>query len=189
MFRRVVALGTAALLAACSVGPNYEAPKIAAPDAWKEDASAAALWPSADWWQGFESAELDRLITNAIANNHDLAAAVNRVAESEAQAKIAGAPLYPSLAAGAGVTHAQQPGNLRNSNLSFGSSSRGPQTTYSASLTAAYEVDLWGKNQSAAEAAATRVRSSQFDQETVAITLMSGLAPPYFHVLSLRDRV
>lgn len=188
MFRRVAAIAATALLTACSVGPDYQPPKIATPESWKEDASAAAAWPSADWWQGFGSSELDQLITSATTDNHDLAAAVNRVLESEAQAKIAGAPLYPSLDAGGGVSRSQS-ANLRPSNNGFGNSSTNPQTLYNASLNAAYEIDLWGKNRSAADAAATRVRSSQFDQQTVAITLMSDVATTYFQVLSLRDRV
>ncbi len=188
MFRRVAAIAATALLTACSVGPDYQAPKIATPESWKEDASAATAWPSADWWQGFGSGELDQLITSATADNHDLAAAVNRVLESEAQAKIAGAPLYPSLDAAGGVSRSQS-ANLRPSNNGFGNSSNNPQTLYNASLNAAYEIDLWGKNRSAADAAATRVRSSQFDQQTVAITLMSDVATTYFQVLSLRDRV
>ena len=188
MIRRVATLAAIALLTACSVGPDYESPKTSSPDAWKEDPSAAAAWPSADWWNGFGSHELDKLVTTAIADNHDLAAAINRVVESEAQAKIAGAPLYPSLDAAGGVTRSQQ-ANLRNSNNGISSFSNSPQTLYSTSLSAAYEIDLWGKNRSASDAAITRVHSSQFDQETVAITLMSDVATTYFQILSLRDRV
>ena len=192
MIRRVAVVASIAMLTACSVGPDYQAPKTSSPEAWAEDPSAAAAWPSADWWNAFGSHELDQLVTTAIADNHDLAAAVNRVVESEAQAKIAGAPLYPSLDAAGGVTRSQQ-ANLRSSSSGFGNGSGNvsnrPQTLYNASLSAAYEIDLWGKNRSASDAATTRVRSSQFDQETVEITLMSDVATTYFQILSLRDRV
>ena len=156
MYRRAAAAMLLAFLSACSLGPDYEAPKVSSPASWQEGVDGANVWPSADWWQGFASTELDGLVTNAVSGNHDLAAAVARVVESEAQAKIAGAALYPTLDAGAGVSRSQS-SNLRTS--SFGSQSSGTQTTYNASLSASYEVDLWGKNRTASDAALVRVRS------------------------------
>ena len=189
MFRRAAVATALGLLAACSLVPGYESPDTGAPAAWQESGQGAGVWPDAAWWKGFGSPELDGLIADAAAGNLDLAAAVSRVLESEAQAKIAGAPQYPSLDAGAGVSRSKQP-NLGGS--TFGGSTfggRGAQTFYNASLSAAYEVDLWEKNRAAADAAVQRVRSSQFDQETVAITLDSNVATTYFQILSLRDRV
>lgn len=185
--RRLVSIAVAAvLLAACSVGPEYQAPKIASPAAWRESEAGAGAWPSTSWWQDFKSDELDGLMTDAAAGNHDLGAAVARVLEAEANAKIAGAPLYPTLDAGGGVTRSRQASLNQNA---FGSQSTGARTAYNASLNASYEVDLWGKNRAASDAATTRVRSSQFDQQTVAITLTSDVATTYFQILSLRDRV
>jgi NodT family efflux transporter outer membrane factor (OMF) lipoprotein len=184
VLRRAAVVTVLGLLAACSLVPGYESPETGVPAAWQESGKGAGVWPDADWWKGFGSPELDGLIVAAAAGNLDLAAAVSRVLESEAQAKIAGAPLYPSLGAGAGVSRSEQP-NIRG--LTFGG--QGAQTLYNASLSAAYEVDLWEKNRAAADAAVQRVRSSQFDQQTVAITLDSNVATTYFQILSLRDRV
>src|ERR1700733_10442410 len=104
-----------ALLAACSVGPTYHRPEIAPPSQWHETAgggASAALWPAADWWHGFGSPKLDELIAEAERNNDDLAGAIARVQEADAQARIAGAALLPSLDLGATATRerAQAPG-------------------------------------------------------------------------------
>src|ERR1700748_3818213 len=101
LFGLSLAGSATALLIGCSVGPAYKRPDIAAPAQWHETAAsggvAEAVWPAADWGHGFGSAELDELIPEAQRNNDDLAAAVARVQEADAQARIAGAALLPSL--------------------------------------------------------------------------------------------
>ena len=96
-----------ALLTGCSVGPAYHRPDIAQPSQWHETAgggASATLWPAADWWHGFGSPKLDELIAEAERNNDDLAGAIARVQEADAQARIAGAALLPSLDLGATAT-------------------------------------------------------------------------------------
>src|ERR1700761_8618252 len=97
------------LLAACSVGTPYRKPEIPAPQAWDAtartgDAAPGAdqsAWPSTDWWHRFGSAQLDDLIDQARRANDDLAAAMARVQEADAQLRIAGAPLLPTVDLGA----------------------------------------------------------------------------------------
>src|ERR1700675_178438 len=99
--------GICAWFTGCSVGPTYKRPDIPLPAQWHESASAAAgggsasVWPAAEWWHGFGSAKLDELIAEAQHNNDDLAGAIARVQEADAQARIAGAALLPSLDLGA----------------------------------------------------------------------------------------
>src|SRR5450631_2724401 len=102
-----------AWLFACSVGPAYKRPDVAPPAEWRESAGNAgangneappSVCPAADWWHGFGSAQLDELIAEAERNNDDLAGAIARVQEADAQARIAGAPLLPSLDFGATAT-------------------------------------------------------------------------------------
>ena len=56
--------------------------------------SEAAL-PPLEWWQGFRSPELTDLMEQALAANFDIAAAVARIVQADAQARIAGAALLP----------------------------------------------------------------------------------------------
>jgi multidrug efflux system outer membrane protein len=180
--RGLVALICAAL-AACSVGPAYERPAIAPPAAWKEtptEQPAAAIWPDAEWWHGFGSTRLDELIAQAQSSNDDLAGAIARVQEADAQVRIAGAPLFPSLDFGADATRerAQVTGE-------------GPRVynIFNPQLTASYELDFWGKNRALKSAARAAAVASRYDQQTVALTVVSSVATTYFQTLELRDRI
>jgi len=96
-----------AALSACSVGPAYKKPDVPPPTAWHEapaPAADAAVWPQSDWWHGFGSPQLDELIGAAQTGNDDLAGAIARVQEADAQVRIAGAPLFPSIDGGADAT-------------------------------------------------------------------------------------
>ena len=86
-----------AALAGCQLGPEHERPQMAVPLAWNMAAPGAeGAWPSLDWWKGFGSPQLNLLIEEALASNTDLAAAA-RIHQADAQARIAGAALLPSV--------------------------------------------------------------------------------------------
>jgi outer membrane protein, multidrug efflux system len=171
-----------AALAACSVGPAYKRPDIPVPAQWHDRAAGddASVWPTAYWWRGFGSAKLDELISEAERSNDDLAAAIARVQEADAQARIAGAPLLPSLDLGADATRERAP-----------VSGEGVHTynVFSPELTASYELDFWGKNRAARASARAAAVASRFDQQTVALTVVSSVATTYFQALELRDRI
>jgi outer membrane protein, multidrug efflux system len=177
------------VLSGCSVGPAYKRPEIPPPPQWHETAGAgdaaspasvASVWPAADWWHGFGSARLDELIAEAERSNDDLAGAIARVEEADAQARIAGAALLPSLDLGATATRerAQVTG-------------LGPRVfnDFNPELSASYELDFWGKNRALRNAARAAAAASRYDQQTVALTVVSSVATTYFQALELRDRI
>jgi len=169
-------------LTACSVGPAYKRPDIPLPTAWSEAPrdDGAGIWPSSDWWRGFGSEKLNELIAEAQRSNDDLAVAIARIQEADAQARIAGAALLPSLDLNADATRqrAQVAGV-------------GPATfnSFSPALSASYELDFWGKNRALKESARAAAIASRFDKETVALTVISSVATTYFQTLQFRDRL
>jgi NodT family efflux transporter outer membrane factor (OMF) lipoprotein len=176
-----------AVLTGCSVGPAYKRPDIALPEQWHESAGAAAtgtgaasVWPDTDWWRGFGSAKLGELIAEAERNNDDLAGAIARVQEADAQARIAGAALLPSLDLGA--TAARERAQVTG---------LGPRVfnVFNPELSASYELDFWGKNRALRDAARAAAMASRYDQQTVALTVISSVATTYFQALELRDRI
>jgi NodT family efflux transporter outer membrane factor (OMF) lipoprotein len=182
---RALALGglICTAVAACSVGPTYHRPDIAAPTHWREGpeaAAAASPWPEAGWWHGFGSSQLDELIAEAEHNNDDLAGAIARVREADAQVRIAGAPLFPTLDLGADATRERTavPGS-------------GPRLTniFNPQFTASYELDFWGKNRALRNAARATALASRFDQQTVALTVVRSVAGTYFQALEFLDRI
>ncbi|HXI47361.1 MAG TPA: efflux transporter outer membrane subunit [Steroidobacteraceae bacterium] len=177
----LAALATLAALAACSVGPAYKRPDIPLPPQWQETSNeSAAVWPSAAWWHGFGSEKLDELIAEAQRSNDDLAVAIARVQEADAQARIAGAPLLPSIDFGAAATRQE---------AQVAGGGRGTFNTFNPELTASYELDFWGKNRALRASARATAIASHYDKETVALTVISSVATTYFQILQFRDRL
>jgi NodT family efflux transporter outer membrane factor (OMF) lipoprotein len=164
------------------VGPAYKRPDIPPPAQWREAPpnDSEGVWPSADWWHGFGSPTLDDLILEAQRSNDDLAAAIARVEEADAQARIAGAALLPSVDFGADA--ARQRAQVTGV---------GPETynSFSPVLSASYELDFWGKNRATRDAARATALASRYDKETVALTVVSSVASTYFQALEFRDRL
>ena len=147
-------------------------------------ANTPAAWPSADWWRGFGSPELDDLIAQAQRANDDLAAAIARVQQADAQAQIAGAPLLPSLSVGAN-------GSRQRQKPSGASASSAPVTfnQFSAQASASYQLDFWGKNRALANAARFSATATRYDRATVELTVMTSVATTYFQAIELQDRL
>ncbi len=169
----------AALLAGCALGPRPQAPVVTTPQAWNAPADAAR-WPTADWWRGFGSVELDRLIVTAQANNDDLAAATARVREADAQARIAGAALLPTLNAEPVANYQRRLnpiGNVRE----YG--------TLNGVFNASYEIDVWGKNHDAHLSAIRLAQATADALEVTRLTIVTSVAATYFNLLATQDRI
>jgi NodT family efflux transporter outer membrane factor (OMF) lipoprotein len=184
-------IGAGALLAAsgCDLGPDYHRPPLEVPPAYRASAATAELaWPSADWWHGFASPELNALIDQARRENFDLLAAIARVQQADAQVRIAGAGLYPTL----GVT-----GNASWVQESLGNAGRSGRNVaanldlhnYAAGLNAAYVLDFWGKIAASRQAAVASAMFSRFDQQTVALTVVTSVANAWFTALGDADQL
>ena len=177
-WRIAAALGLALLCAGCDLGPDYHRPPLDVPAGWQQPTGAAA-WPAADWWRGFGSTELDQYMDEAERANYDLAAAVARIREADAQLRIAGAALLPTISLGAGVNSEQ----VRSGSGVFNG------TFYEAAPAASYELDFWGKNRASVEAARASALASRYDREVVNLTVVTGVANTYFQILAFEDRL
>ena len=180
------------LLGGCDIGHDYKRPPLDVPPAYRATAaSAAATWPSADWWRGFHSAELNTLIEQARAQNFDIAAAIARIRQADAQVRIAGAPLLPDLNATASASWQHEGLGTGSSSRRFGGGSNASIDfhSYSTGLSASYELDFWGRNRALRRSAVASAVFSRFDQQTVALTVVTDVANTWFIALSLADRL
>lgn len=169
-----------ALLSGCAhkASLTEAPPAIDLPAAWAEGAkSGQADWPDANWWTRFGSVELTRLVQEGQTSNLELAAALARVRQAEALARIAGVELLPSVELSAGAS--------RDLPLS---GSRG-RLAVGGQLQVGYELDFWGKNKAGAANAEATLRANLYDRQTIALTVTSGIVSTYLQVLSLRDRL
>jgi len=166
------------LLSGCAGGAAVQPPRDV-PAAFQYGSLHGGSWPAQDWYRGFGSQELNGFVELAVSNNGDLAAARERVLQADARARQAGAALLPSV-----------DGNA-NGNFLAGHSQQGSghELDWSAMLSASYEVDFWGKNRATAHAAALQAAASRAERDTVALTMLGGVADEYFQVLALRERI
>ncbi|MBI2712936.1 MAG: efflux transporter outer membrane subunit [Rhizobiales bacterium] len=151
---------------------------------------AEAALPPLDWWRGFRSRELTKIIEEARSANLDIAAAVARIVQADAQSRMAGAPLLPNvgLSGDAARSQASKTTGLGNG-MPFDDKGFSVSNTLTASLTASYEIDFWGKNRSALRAAEQTAVASRYDREVVGLTTVVATANAYFQVLTAQDRL
>jgi NodT family efflux transporter outer membrane factor (OMF) lipoprotein len=191
---RLAATAVVALpLAGCFIPNDIIPAAITMPSAYRAGPrhTDAAL-PSVVWWRGFRSKELSALIEESLTSNFDVAAAVARIVQADANARVAGAALLPVVDLNGSATRSRS-SQTTGSGGSFGSNSggggRSERVTYSTSLSASYEIDFWGKNRAAQRAAEELAVASRFDREVVALTTVVSVANSYFLVLEAQDRL
>ena len=189
LHRAARALAAACILAAsagCVLTQDLPDPALDIPDGYKAARlTAPHAPPKLDWWRGFRSSEMTTLMEEAQTVNLDIAAAVARFKQADAQARITGAALLPTLSATGQEAYSRTSG-ASASGLSIGGRE---VVNYSASLSASYELDFWGKNRDALQAAEETAVASRFDREVVALTTMTSVANAYFQVLASQDRI
>jgi multidrug efflux system outer membrane protein len=181
-------LAAAALAgAACSFAPAYKRPDAGNPQQFRftktEEASSIADLP---WWELFRDPTLQALIREALAANQDLALATARVDEARAMVGIAKADLYPQIAAGLNGAYGQP---ISNKVLS-GATNAGPtagkaQPFYNASLSAAWELDLWGRVRNSRDAAFADLLATEHGRHAVVLSLVAGVAQAYIELRAL----
>jgi len=189
--RWLAALCIVASTAGCIVTQDLPDPALDTPQAYKpQDYKAAKVAeqnapPTLDWWRGFRSSELTELMEEAQKVNLDIAAATARFIQADAQARVAGAALLPSLSGNGQETYSRTSGSSASGLTNGGRE----VVNYSASLSASYELDFWGKNRDAAQAAEETSVANRFDRDVVALTTLTSVANAYFQVLASQDRI
>jgi len=176
------------VLCGCTVGPNYQRPKLATPAQFRapEPLPAPQAESIADlkWFDIFKDEQLQALIRTALVQNYDLRDAAARVEEARASLGITRSDQFPQFGASGGVELNRlsrdgatpiPPVLLPDQNRNFGS--------VSLNLLS-FEVDLWGRLRRATEAARANLLSAEENRKTVITTLVSDVATAY---LSMRE--
>jgi NodT family efflux transporter outer membrane factor (OMF) lipoprotein len=125
------------------------------------------------WWQAFSSVELNRLMSEALVYNKDIAVAKQQIEEARAQAKIAGAPLWPSVGLQDSFTDTRNEFN--------------DLQTKTGQLTASYVLDLWGANRASRDAGSALLLSSVFAKDALQLVVMSNVGQAYFILLAIDE--
>ena len=133
---------------------------------------------SSPWWESVGSDELNRLISQALAENFTLKEAWARLKQSRALAVQAGADRFPRLD---GVASA----DLTQRHTSSNKGADGDDT-YMLGLISSYELDLWGRIRSQQEAALNTMAATNADFQTAKITIAAEVANRWVQILSQR---
>lgn len=176
MKRAFLLLSLVPLIAACADQPAPPPPLPPPPAQWRHASEGDD--PGREWWRAFGSDELRGLIEQADAGNLGLAGAMARVGQARAGARMAGADLWPRVDAG---LDASRQGSLRNDR-------KGSATAYGASLTASYELDLWGGNRAGRDAALAQLRATAFERDGVRLAMTAAVAVSWLDAVALRQR-
>ena len=179
----VAPLFVALLLSGCTMGPNYKRPTVAVPPAYRGIApDAPAQTESASlgdqkWWDVFQDGQLRSLVRTALQQNYDLRIAASRILEARAQLGITRADQFPTVSGGAGIT------DVRTAQSKFLPAFE--TSSAQINVSAAWELDFWGKYRRATEAARADLLATEWARQEVASTLVANVAAAYFQLRAL----
>lgn len=180
LFRsRLMVASLSVLAGACSLAPKYHPPVVTMPAAY-DQAARVPYGVGPDWWQSFGNAELNKLITEALAANQDIEGARQRIKQSRAALRVADSSLLPSLDAGGSATRSRSKTSGSDATV---------QTSRKGSFSAAYELDLFGANQAGSDAANARLASSVYAGDAISLVVQSDVVSDYVQILTLKDRI
>ncbi|WP_298687473.1 efflux transporter outer membrane subunit [uncultured Sphingomonas sp.] len=198
MNRLPIALSLAGLLAGCTVGPNYSGPPVAAPRAAASptfvrasDAPVLDQPPVARWWEALGDPTLSAIEARALAANPDLAAAQARIRQARADLRQQKANLLPNGSATALYAHARFPGlNLEQSgDNGQGGNGASNIDLYNVGFDATWEVDLFGGQHRAVEAARATAQKAEADLADAQVSLTAEVAQAYVNVRDRQTRI
>ena len=179
----IIALGLA--LSACMVGPDYQRPNAPEVKDWNIDLEGRSLdGPSLaeqKWFDIFKDEQLREVVLEALEQNKALLIAVEKIVESRAVHRIVRSALYPSLDL-ALRGEREHESDLTNTNA------RRVDTLFFGP-TARWELDLWGKNRRAGNAAYASYLATEYGAQAVRLSLISEVSRAYFQLQGVESRL
>lgn len=176
----IVALSTAALLCACGSAPLLTPPGLVAaqlPAQWSSPVPGGQA--QAPTLHHLGHGELDELIHLAHAQSPDVSAAIARVQQADATARVADAADWPAVSASLGASRQAR----------LGGQAEISGSAYAAGLAASYELDFWGRQRAERRSAQAQWQASMHDHDAVRITLTASVAQAWLRLVGDRERL
>jgi NodT family efflux transporter outer membrane factor (OMF) lipoprotein len=199
-------------LSGCSVGPDYREPNMPVPADWSEPVEGGVTRGQTDvsqWWTTFGDPTLDALVARAVTANYDLRMAEARLRQSRAQREAVAADFWPVGNASASYTRQRISGNTTIAGLA-GSLTGGPgagsaasdppagalpsgfpleSNLYQTGFDAAWEMDMFGGQRRALEAATADLEASADARRGALVSLLAEVARDYVELRGLQRRL
>jgi len=173
-------------LTGCAFSDLKPSAKMAPPQDVEQTLAASgislspAAWPSDTWWTSFNDPQLNALVQEALAGSPSLRAAAARVHQASALEDIQGASLLPHADVAMSTTRERFSSNGTTPSPVKGTWQNVDQATFNLG----YELDFWGKNREAVEAAVGRRHALEVDERAAALMLSTSVVQAY---ISLQD--
>jgi NodT family efflux transporter outer membrane factor (OMF) lipoprotein len=149
--------------------------QVSAPAAAGLDASVTTPVVAADWWRAFGDDTLNGLVDRALAGNPSLKVAQARLARAEAAVGGAKSADGPQVNGALDVTR-----QLYSANSIYPAPLGGSIRTFAnGQIGASWEIDFFGRNRAAIEAAVGSQRAAQADVQAARVMLASNVARTY----------
>jgi multidrug efflux system outer membrane protein len=181
--RTTTALAFAVLvLSGCTIGKDYTRPQVEMPQAWRIDYAHAADVVNTKWWEQFNDPVLNTLVDDALRENLDIKIAAARVDQFIGALTATRSQMYPQLGYGADMSRA------RASRIGQPPIPAGADAYFSLNqmaVSAAWQLDLFGRVQRLSEAAQAQVYASEQAQRGVVLSLVSSVATSYIALRAL----
>lgn len=192
MSRRIVILVwmLGFLAAGCmKLGPEYQRPDtdFDMPGSYMEadGAGAQPYVPQHNWWVQFNEPRLNQIVARVLTHNPDIRKAAASVLEYRALIGQTRADQFPKLDFNAQGSRQQQsvvdPFSSKNVTVQIDS--------FSLSLPASFELDLWGRLSRATEAARADLLAAEENRQTLIHSLIAEAVSQYFNIQSLEARL
>ena len=171
-----------ALLAGCTVGPDWTQPKVDTPPAWRIEYKEAVELANTRWWEAFGDPALDKLIGEALQENRDLVQAAARVDQFLGALRATRSQFYPQF---------DYSGDAGRNRISLNGPTQlpaGADRTYSlyeAALGASWQIDLFGRVRRQAESAQAQVYASEQGRRGVVLSVVSAVTTGYISLRGL----
>jgi NodT family efflux transporter outer membrane factor (OMF) lipoprotein len=182
----VAAAVAALVLAGCADMAHIDShAKLRDADSLGLSTAQAAPSVESQWWLGFGDAQLDALVDQALQGNPDLQVARARLARAQASTAVAEAAGKPQIDGQLDLTRQKFSGNYIYPSPLGGS----VKETGTLQLNAGWELDFFGKNRSAIEAAIGSANAAAADADAARVLLASNVARGYFQWARLTDQL
>jgi multidrug efflux system outer membrane protein len=170
----------AALSSSCLAGPNYKRPALVEPTVYRGVASERAVTPDVSsfgeqkWWEVFQDDALQALIRSALEQNYDVRIAAARILEARALVGIARADQLPEVNGSVSTFNERSPESVGRPAVET--------SPAQVSISAAWELDFWGKFRRGTESARAALISEEWAQRQIVSSLVSDIASAYFQL-------
>ncbi|MDH7638203.1 efflux transporter outer membrane subunit [Sphingomonas oryzagri] len=186
-------LGATVLLSGCTVGPNFERPKVETASTYgsqPQDVASRTYGGEVDtrWWTSFGDPELTALVDRLAKQNLDLQQAAERIGQSRAQRTIAASQGLPHIDGDAKYTRKRQSANGEASLEEPVPGAPLEYDLYQPQLQASWELDLFGKVRRTVEAANARTEAAIEARNGIALSAIAELAQDYMQLRQLQTQ-